>query len=620
MPWRFSASLLRFKRYLILGNAAILAVVVLLGLLDADASHRAQEARARQTAASLAQTLSLSVNAGIKLIDNTLQSTLVRLNELQAKGPLDARELARIAEEQRALVPEIDALRVTDDSGRVLNPGDRPALSMADRDYFRAAKEAPTQTVVSEPQRGRIIGGWGLVVARARTDASGRFLGVVYASIKTERLREGFRRADLGAQGAVTLRSSSLRLIARYSPQESDPDAGIGTAKVSEQLRAALVADTMRGSFVTRTALDNVERVTAYEAVPGYPMILLVGLGTEDFYAPWRRQIAVLAALLLLLEALLVGFSVFIYRAQARQVRERSRVEQLAAERGALLDNELVPMVKLRDRNEVWHNAALAQLFGYGPGELSGQSARQLYLDDESYARVGRAYLRLEAMRSYRTQLRMRRKDGSPIWIDLSGTALPNGESLWLMADITAIKRSEEQARHLAFHDALTGLPNRHLLLDRLEFLLRDAGRNDRWLAVCYLDLDGFKGVNDTHGHDAGDALLRATAARLTASVRDNDVVARLGGDEFVLVLNQLAGLRDEQHALNRLMESFAEPVALPDGSEVCMSLSIGVAMYPRHGSDAATLITRADQAMLAGKRAGKGRWAMYEEPAGPDA
>ncbi|MBW8843610.1 MAG: diguanylate cyclase [Burkholderiales bacterium] len=615
MPWRFSASLLRFKRYLILGNAAILAVVVLLGLLDADASHRAQEARARQTAASLAQTLSLSVNAGIKLVDNTLQSTLVRLNELQAKGPPDVRELARIAEEQRALVPEIDALRVTDDGGRVLNPGDRPSMSMADRDYFRAAKEAPTQTVVSEPQRGRIIGGWGLVAARARTDASGRFLGVVYASLKTERLREGFRRADLGGQGAVTLRSSSLRLIARYSPQEIDPDAGIGTAKVSEQLRAALAADPLRGSFVTRTVLDNVERVTAYEAVPGYPMLLLVGLGTEDFYAPWRRQIGVLIALLLLLEALLVAFSVFIYRAQAAQVRERSRVEQLAAERGALLDNELVAMVKLRDRHETWHNAALAQLFGYGPGELSGQPARQLYLDDESHARVGHAYQRLEAKRSYRTQLRMRRKDGSPIWIDLSGTALPNGESLWLMTDITAIKRSEEQARHLAFHDVLTGLPNRHLLLERLEFLLRDAGRNDRWLAVCYLDLDGFKAINDGHGHDAGDALLRAVAARLNASVRDNDVVARIGGDEFVLVLNQLAGLRDEQHALNRLMESFADPVPLPDGTEVCVGLSIGVAMYPRHGGDAITLITHADQAMLAGKRAGKGRWVMYEEP-----
>jgi diguanylate cyclase (GGDEF)-like protein/PAS domain S-box-containing protein len=418
----------------------------------------------------------------------------------------------------------------------------------------------------------------------------------------------------------VTLRSTSLQLIARYSPLDANPEAGTGTTRVSEQLRAALATNPKQGSFVTRTALDGVERATAYEAVPDYPMLMLAGLATEDFYAGWRREVGVLAALLLLLEAVLVAFSVFIYRAQARQVQERSRVELLAAERGALLDNELVAMVRLHGRSEVWHNAALDRLFGYEPGELSGQSSRLLYLDDESYAEVGRAYQCLETPQRYRTQLRMRRKDGSPVWIDLSGTALPDGESLWLMLDITAIKNSEEQARHLAFHDMLTGLPNRQLLFERLAFLLRDAERNDRWLAVCYLDLDGFKAVNDAQGHDAGDALLRSTAERLSAGVRGNDVVARIGGDEFVLVLNQLNGLYDERHALNRLLTAFEAPVLLPGGGEARVGISIGVAMYPRHGRDVNTLITCADRAMLAGKRAGKGRWVMYEDEDGSPA
>ncbi|MDR7270143.1 diguanylate cyclase (GGDEF)-like protein/PAS domain S-box-containing protein [Pelomonas saccharophila] len=615
MPWRTSASLLRFRRYLILGNLVVLAMVVLVALQVAHASYQTHEARARQSAANLAQTLSQSVSAGLKLVDNSLQTTLKRLDELQARGVADPRELARIAEEQRSLVPAVDALRVTDASGLVLNPGDRPAVSMADRDYFQAAKAEPTRTVVSEPVRGRLIGGWGLAIARARTAADGSFLGVVYASIKAERFRDDFKRADVGAQGAVTLRSGSLQLIARHSLLDANPEAGTGTAKVSDQLRAALAHDPKRGSFVTRTVLDGIERVTAYEAVPDYPMLLLVGLATDDFYTAWRREVAVLAALMLLLEALLVAFSVFIYRAQARQVKERGRVELLAAERGALLDNELIAMVRLRDRREVWHNAALAQLFGYEPGELSGQPSRLLYLDDESYAQVGRAYQhQLETLRSYRTQLRMRRKDGSAIWIDLSGTALPDGESLWLLLDISAIKHSEEQARHLAFHDVLTGLPNRHLLFESLAFMLRDAGRNDRWLAICYLDLDGFKAVNDTRGHDAGDAVLRAAAERLTANVRINDVVARIGGDEFVLVLNQLGGLSDERHALNRLLDAFEAPFPLPGGGSAQVGISIGVAMYPRHGKDVNTLITRADQAMLAGKRAGKGRWVMVED------
>ncbi len=616
MPWRTSASLRRFKRHLILGNLVILAMVVLVATRVARASYESHEARGRQTAANLAQTLSQSVSAGLKLVDNSLQTTLKRVDGLTP----DPKALASVAEEQRSLVPTIDALRVTDANGLVLNPGDRPAVSMADRDYFQAAKADPAHTVVSEPQRGRIIGGWGLVMARARRAADGSFQGIVYASIKTDRFREEFKRADVGAQGAVTLRSGTLQLIARHSPLDANPESGTGTAKVSDQLETALALDKTHGSFVTRTVLDGIERVTAYEAVPDYPMLLLVGLATEDFFAGWRREVTTLAALLLLLEALLLTFSVIIYRAQARQVKERGRVEQLAMERGALLDNDLVAMVRMRDRHEIWHNAALAHLFGYAPGELSGQPARLLYVDDESYALIGRAYEQLETLSRFRTQLRMRRKDGSAIWIDLSGTALPNGESLWLMLDISALKQSEEQARHQAFHDVLTGLPNRHLLLENLGLLLRDAERNERWLAVCYLDLDGFKAVNDSRGHDAGDAVLRATVERLLANVRINDVVARIGGDEFVLVLNQLAGLSDERHALNRLLDAFEAPIPLPGGGAARVGISVGVAMYPRHGRDVDTLITRADQAMLAGKRAGKGRWVMADDLEPPPA
>lgn len=599
-PLQLSASLARFRRYLVLGNLVVLAIIALAAVLTLLASRRAHEERGRASAADLAQTLGIGVASTLQLVDNTLLSALNQVERLRATGPLEARDITRI----------------TDAEGRVLNPDadGTGTVSVADRDYFVAARADPTRLAVSEPLQGRLKKGWGLILARARVDEAGRFIGVVYGGLGTARFTEDFRLADVGAKGAVALRSRSLRLIARYSPQEGDPDAGLGTARMSEALSAALATNPSQGSFVARSALDGVERVTAYTQVAGHPLLIQVGLATDDFFAPWRRQMAELGALLLLLEAVLLTFSAVIYRAQARQVRARAQISLLAAERGALLDNELVGMVKLRERQEVWHNTALARLFGYAPGELAGAPARLLYLDDESYAQVGRAYQQLASLNSYRTQLRMRRKDGSAVWIDLSGTALPDGESLWLMMDITAIKRSEEQARHLAFHDVLTGLPNRQLLFERLAFLLRDAERNGRWLAICYLDLDGFKAVNDNQGHDAGDALLRATAARLSARVRGNDVVARIGGDEFVLVLNQLSGLYDEKHALNRLLDAFDTPIALPGGTEVHVGISIGVAMYPQHGRDANTLITRADQAMLAGKRTGKGRWVMHDE------
>jgi hypothetical protein len=322
MTWPSSTDLPRFRRLLILGNLAVLVALVLATLQMAHTRRRAHEAQAHQTATSSARALSESVSAGFRHIDDGLRSTLKRLDALQAAGTPEPRELARVMEEERARMPAIDALRVTDASGLVLNPGDRPGMSMADRGYFRAARADPTQTIVSEPLRGRLIGGWGLAIARARTDAEGHFTGVVYASFKTERLRDELKRVDVGAKGAVTLRSRSLQLIARYSPLDANPDAGIGTAKVSAPLLAALAASPASGSFVSRTALDDVERVTAYESVPGYAMVLLVGLSTEAFQAAWRREVGLLAVAALLLQALLAAASVAVYRRKRAKAPE----------------------------------------------------------------------------------------------------------------------------------------------------------------------------------------------------------------------------------------------------------------------------------------------------------
>lgn len=614
-PQQLAAGLARFKLYLTLGNVGVVAIVAMATIHALSSSYRATEKRAHAEAQSLVETLAPSVASTVHVVDVTLQSTLNLIEQVQEVKSLDTEALTRLMATQRALVPSLDSLRITDAEGRVLNldPGG-PQSSVGDRDYFGAAKADPSRAAVSEPLQGRLRPGWRVVLARARFDKSGRFAGVVYGGVTSDAFVGHFNKTDVGAQGAVSLRSRSMRLIARYAPQSGGSQAGLGTANVSKELTDALAANPKRGSFVARTALDGVERVSAYVEVPGYPLVILAGLGTDDFFAPWRRQAAELGSLLVLLTVALIGASVALLRAQRRQVEARTRISQLATERGAMLDNELVGMVRLRERHEVWHNAALAHLFGYAPGELSGQPSRLLYLDDASFMQVGLSYQELSPSSSYRTQLRMRRKDGSPIWIDLNGTALPDGESLWMMVDISAIKQSEQHARHLAFHDGLTGLPNRHLLNERLEFLLRDAERNDRWLAVCYLDLDGFKAVNDLQGHDAGDTVLREVATRLGESVRGNDIVARVGGDEFVLVLNQLSGLTDEKHALNRLLEKFAKPFTLPDGTLAQVGISIGVAMFPQHGRDADTLLTRADHAMLAGKRKGKGRWLAWED------
>jgi diguanylate cyclase (GGDEF)-like protein/PAS domain S-box-containing protein len=291
----------------------------------------------------------------------------------------------------------------------------------------------------------------------------------------------------------------------------------------------------------------------------------------------------------------------------------RAQLRALNRWQAAMLDNELVGISRVKDRRAVWSNRALERIFGYLPGELARHPARLLYLDDESYDALGKAaYPVLAAGGTYRTQIRMARKDGSPIWVDLSGALVSpeTGESIWLMLDITAMKVQQEKVEQVAFHDALTGLPNRLLLADRLRQAISMAARRDSLVAVCFIDLDGFKAVNDRLGHAAGDRLLQVVAERLRAVIRINDTVARLGGDEFVLLLTDLQGREECAEVLERVAQAVSEPVDLGATATASVSASIGVAYSPDDSTDGDHLLQLADDAMYAAKDAVRHRTA----------
>lgn len=166
---------------------------------------------------------------------------------------------------------------------------------------------------------------------------------------------------------------------------------------------------------------------------------------------------------------------------------------------------------------------------------------------------------------------------------------------------------SHEQEK-LALHDALTGLPNRRLLMDRLELTLSHAQRNKSATALMYLDLDGFKQINDTLGHDAGDILLRMVASQLLSVVRKEDTVARIGGDEFVIVLRDLNHELDLTGLVTKLIKAVAQPCSI-HGNDVSITVSVGIAIYPANGDTVETLMRSADLAMYAAKQAGKNKY-----------
>ena len=182
-----------------------------------------------------------------------------------------------------------------------------------------------------------------------------------------------------------------------------------------------------------------------------------------------------------------------------------------------------------------------------------------------------------------------------------------------IFSDITALKEQQRQIEHIAHYDALTDLPNRALLVDRLRQALSQTQRRGQILAVVYIDLDGFKSINDSHGHHAGDQLLIAVANRMKLVLREGDTLARIGGDEFVAILVDLRMVADASPTLTRLLAAAAQPVQLGNIS-LQVSASLGVTFYPQFDEvDADLLLRQADQAMYHAKLAGKSQYQIFD-------
>ncbi|OSM05132.1 hypothetical protein MAIT1_03283 [Magnetofaba australis IT-1] len=183
-----------------------------------------------------------------------------------------------------------------------------------------------------------------------------------------------------------------------------------------------------------------------------------------------------------------------------------------------------------------------------------------------------------------------------------------------LFSDITSRKMAEDRLKHQAHHDPLTGLPNRLLFEDRLHQAIASAQRYGSEIALLYIDLDKFKPVNDTYGHEAGDMALRTVSKRLTSLLRASDTAARIGGDEFVALLPELHDTESVKHVARKILQSLAEPVDL-GVAQAKMGASIGISFFPRHGENYESLMSAADTAMYAVKQSGRNDYCIASDP-----
>ena len=263
-------------------------------------------------------------------------------------------------------------------------------------------------------------------------------------------------------------------------------------------------------------------------------------------------------------------------------------------------------------------NPAFSRITGYSPAEVVGRSPVLLNSGRQDSGFYRRMWSTLASRGKWQGELWNRRRDGSiyPEWLSI--TAVPGeGEAtcnyIGIFSDITERKEAEARILHLAHHDPLTNLPNRALLNDRLSQSLLQARRDGRGAAVLLLDLDRFKTINDTLGHERGDSLLLEICARCRRVLRDTDTLARLSGDEFVIVLPDAATADLAADTARRILDAIALPCRLGE-HELSITASIGIALFPRDGGDESTLLRNADAAMHRAKEAGRNAFEFYTE------
>ena len=297
---------------------------------------------------------------------------------------------------------------------------------------------------------------------------------------------------------------------------------------------------------------------------------------------------------------------------ERKEAEDRLRLTQLA-----FANSQEAMLVTDADGRILEVNPAFSEITGYTHDEAIGKNPSMLQSGKQSAAFYADMWQTLLEEDRWEGEFWNRRKDGR-LYIQhakISAVRDAGGQIIryvGVASDVTLIRESQRRVEHLAYYDFLTNLPNRSLFADRLKQAIAQTDRHGKLLAVAYLDLDGFKPVNDAWGHQAGDLLLMEVARRLQSCVRAGDSVARMGGDEFVLLFGNANDVHEIELAIRRILAAISLPINI-GGRVAGITASIGLTIYPNDGQDADTLLRHADQAMYAAKQLGKNRFHLFD-------
>lgn len=602
---------------------------LLAGGLAAFSLHQSRlqyEHSAAINSQNLAQSVQNDVSASVRLIDLALLQVAHEFQQQEKQGRVSAATLNDFIHVQRLQQSALDGIRVADAQGWLTHGTGVLAntrVNVADRPHFQRLKENPTQgLLITKPQRSRLDGQPAIFLARAVQHANGDFAGVVLASVPLTYFTAQISKLQVGPHGSFALFDDDLGLVARVPERPGDL---LGQKIRAPQIAAFIEQGQRKGSYTNRSTFDQLERMGAYRKIEATPFNISIGLAAVDYLAPWHEEVfntGVLFAVFVLISVLM---SIFIYRAWYRQAGAVQALQEgnqtLATEKqfSQAIIASSPSAIFTRDAEGLitsW-NPAAEKFYGWTAEEAIGKPLQTLPANKQAES----AALRRRVMAGERIldlELQRLHRDGRLKQISTTLTPLKDAQGqingyLAMVTDITGRKAAEQQVEFMAYHDALTGLPNRLLLQDRFSQAMASADRTQTQVSLLFLDLDNFKAINDSLGHATGDSFLKEIAHRLSDGLRETDTVCRQGGDEFLMVLSNQRHPDEITPILIKLLAKVTAIFKL-EGHELSTSASIGVSIYPDDGKDFETLLQKADTAMYHAKEAGRNGYRYFDE------
>ncbi|MBI4276015.1 MAG: diguanylate cyclase [Rhizobiales bacterium] len=500
----------------------------------------------------------------------------------------------------------------------------------SDFEFFTVQKDAlKDELFIAKPVNGVKSGTWSIQLSRRLIDKDGTFAGVIAATMDAVALARFYKSVNVGQDGAIGLTGLDTVIRAQAGMKRNVIGRAIPRAAVFDMIKTSPT-----GSYLTDARTDGVERVGSYRVVRGFPLIVWVGVSQHEVFAAYRDKLrtyiaaaTVLTIFVLFVVAISIVQRMRLEKARAAQrasemhVREKSRQLQITfdnmnqgiimidpEQRIAFINRRTIDMLELPERYAT-ERATINELIAYlwERGEF-GPDGNALDSNIREFMKGG-------ATDASVTCYDRTRPNGTVI--EVRSRVMLDGSIVRTFTDVTERKRNEERIAEMARHDPLTGLANRTLFLERMEYALAHVRRHGEGFALHCLDLNDFKMINDTHGHPAGDTVLRAVADRLRRCVRDTDTVARLGGDEFAIIQSSTVHRADAAILSERILKALVAPVDnLPPS--IVIRAAIGIAMAPAAGADADVLMRKADIALYAAKTGEGGEFRFCDVPGQP--